>query len=73
MVGDSKYTEACSPISTYSFALLVAQVPRSPKQAIFVQQLQLSGAHTPRASIASGLYPDLNLELENVDDVLFEA
>ena len=35
---DSKYTEASfSSILTYSFALLVAQAPRSPKQAIFVQ------------------------------------
>ena len=32
-------------------------------------KLELSGAHTPCASAASGLYPDLNLELENVDDL----
>ena len=32
-------------------------------------KLELSGAHTPHASAASGLYPDLNLELENVDDL----
>ena len=35
----------------------------------FVKKLKLSGAHTPCASAASGLYPDLNLELENVDDL----
>ena len=36
------------------------------------QELELSGAHTPRSSTASGLYcisPDLNLELENVDNL----
>ena len=32
-------------------------------------KLELSGAHTPRASTASGLYPDLNFELENVDNL----
>ena len=32
-------------------------------------KLELSGAHTPRASTASGLYPDLNLQFENVDDL----
>ena len=35
---DSKYTEASFlPISLYSFAILVAQAPRSPKQVIFVR------------------------------------
>ena len=32
-------------------------------------KLELSGAHTPRASTVSGLYPDLNLELKNVDNL----
>ena len=35
-------------------------------------QLELSGAHTPRTSTASGLYrisPNLNLKLENVDNL----
>ena len=36
---------------------------------VIIVKLELSGARTPRASIASGLYPDLNLELENVDDL----
>ena len=33
------------------------------------RKLELSGAHIPRASAVSGLYPDLNLELKNVDDL----
>ena len=40
MVGAERfevYVASFSPISTYSFALLVAQAPRSPKQAIFVR------------------------------------
>ena len=38
----------------------------------FHMQLELSGAHTPRTSTASGLYhisPNLNLKLKNVDDL----
>ena len=38
----------------------------------FHMQLELSGAHTPRTSTASGLCrisPNLNLKFENVDDL----